>query len=123
MIITKSRYALVGYFITSYPTRAHGIIVIYLFLSRHLVAQGEISLRHHYRSSTDFSFFFYATSWHLVAHCPIPFLHHLVALSRSPRRIVKCSTQLCGQTNKTKHHCQTATDLDQSLTSHFPLKG
>ena len=29
MIITNSRYALVGYFITSYPTRAHGIIVIY----------------------------------------------------------------------------------------------
>ena len=30
VIITNSRYALVGYFITSYPTRAHGIIVIYL---------------------------------------------------------------------------------------------
>ena len=29
MIITNSRYALVGYFITSYRTRAHGIIVIY----------------------------------------------------------------------------------------------
>ena len=29
MIITNSRYALVGYFIASYPTRAHGIIVIY----------------------------------------------------------------------------------------------
>ena len=29
MIITNSRYALVGYFITSYPTRAHGIIVNY----------------------------------------------------------------------------------------------
>ena len=29
VIITNSRYALVGYFITSYPTRAHGIIVIY----------------------------------------------------------------------------------------------
>ena len=28
MIITSSRYALVGYFITSYPTRSHGIIVI-----------------------------------------------------------------------------------------------
>ena len=28
MIITNSRYALVGYFITSYPTRAHGTIVI-----------------------------------------------------------------------------------------------
>ena len=37
------------------------------------MAQGEISLWHHYRSSTDFYFFFYATSWHLVAHCPIPF--------------------------------------------------
>ena len=29
MIITNSRCALVGYFITSYPTRAHGIIVKY----------------------------------------------------------------------------------------------
>ena len=29
MIITNSRYALVGYFTTSYPTQAHGIIVIY----------------------------------------------------------------------------------------------
>ena len=29
VIITNSLYALVGYFITSYPTRAHGIIVIY----------------------------------------------------------------------------------------------
>ena len=29
MIITNARYALVGYFITSYSTRAHGIIVIY----------------------------------------------------------------------------------------------
>ena len=28
MIITNSRYTLVGYFITSHPTRAHGIIVI-----------------------------------------------------------------------------------------------
>ena len=28
VIITTSRYALVGYFITSYPTRAHGIIVV-----------------------------------------------------------------------------------------------
>ena len=32
VIITNPRYALVGYFITSYPTRAHGIIVIYLVL-------------------------------------------------------------------------------------------
>jgi len=29
VIITNTRYALVGYFITSYPTRAHGIIVIF----------------------------------------------------------------------------------------------
>ena len=29
MIITNERVALVGYFITSYPTRAHGIIVKY----------------------------------------------------------------------------------------------
>ena len=29
VIITNSRYALVGYFITSYPTQAHGIIVNY----------------------------------------------------------------------------------------------
>ena len=31
MITTNSRYAIVGYFITSYPTRAHGIIVICSF--------------------------------------------------------------------------------------------
>ena len=30
MILTNSRYALVGYLITSYPTRAHRIIVMYL---------------------------------------------------------------------------------------------
>ena len=30
VITSNSRYELVGYFITSYPTRAHGIIVIYL---------------------------------------------------------------------------------------------
>ena len=29
VIITNSRYALIGYFITSYPTRAHGIVVTY----------------------------------------------------------------------------------------------
>ena len=29
VIITNSCYALVGYFMTSYPTPAHGIIVIY----------------------------------------------------------------------------------------------
>ena len=29
VIINNARYTLVGYFITSYPTRAHGIIVIY----------------------------------------------------------------------------------------------
>ena len=33
MIINNSHYALVGYFITSYPTRAHGIIVIYCVLT------------------------------------------------------------------------------------------
>ena len=33
VIITNSRYALVGYFITSYPTRAHGITVIYTYWS------------------------------------------------------------------------------------------
>ena len=32
MIITNARYALVGSFITLYPTRAHGIIVIFEFL-------------------------------------------------------------------------------------------
>ena len=32
VITTNSHYALVVYFITSYPTRAHGIIVIYLII-------------------------------------------------------------------------------------------
>ena len=36
MIITNTRYALVGYFITSYPTWAHGIIVIYLTASAYV---------------------------------------------------------------------------------------
>ena len=39
VIITNSRYALVGYFITSYPTRARGIIVIYREGFFHLVAE------------------------------------------------------------------------------------
>ena len=33
MIITNERVARVGYFITSYPTQAHGIIVIYVCAS------------------------------------------------------------------------------------------
>ena len=33
MIITNSRYALVGYFITLYPTRAHGITDCYIVLA------------------------------------------------------------------------------------------
>ena len=37
MIITNSRYALVCYFITSYPTRAHGIIVIYPTRARGII--------------------------------------------------------------------------------------
>ena len=46
MIITNSRYALVGYFITSYPTRAHGIIVKYcsLFCGIVLIQLHETSL-------------------------------------------------------------------------------
>ena len=37
VIITNpnSRYALVGYFITSYATRAHGIIVIYFYFEEY----------------------------------------------------------------------------------------
>jgi len=31
VIITNSRYALIGYFITSYLTRAHGIINCFIF--------------------------------------------------------------------------------------------
>ena len=58
VIITNSRYALVGYFITSYPTRAHGIIVIYNnpSYSRILIGSCLWSIRgqthdwrHHYR--------------------------------------------------------------------------
>ena len=37
VIITNSCYALVGYFLTSYPTRAHGIIVIYTKYFRFLL--------------------------------------------------------------------------------------
>ena len=64
------------------------------------------------RSTTDPYFFiylfFYTTSWHRA--------QVLDAL-------LKRSTQLCEQTNTTKYHCQTTTDLDQSLMSHAPLKG
>ena len=41
MIITNSRCAFVGYFITSYPTRAHGIIVIYYTNLTMLLAQAR----------------------------------------------------------------------------------
>ena len=48
MIIANSRYALVGYFITSYPTRAHGIILFQIFfliatIGRLLVALATLS--------------------------------------------------------------------------------
>ena len=45
MIITNSRYALVGYFITSYPTRALGIIVIYIFPNFENCARFEKDLK------------------------------------------------------------------------------
>ena len=41
MFITNSRYALVGYFINSYPTRAHGITVIYLLFDFQLSPREE----------------------------------------------------------------------------------
>ena len=44
MIITNSRYALVGYFITSYPTRAHGMIVIYILHCASLLRTSLASL-------------------------------------------------------------------------------
>ena len=48
VIITNSRYALVGYFITSYPTRAHGIIVTTHPFS-HLLAGGALARPHRLR--------------------------------------------------------------------------
>ena len=39
MIITNSRYALVGYFTTSYPTQAHGIIVIKTLLQKLMMTE------------------------------------------------------------------------------------
>ena len=47
MIIINSRYALVGYFITSYPTRAHGIIVVW--------PVGKISLKYSNNNQTALS--------------------------------------------------------------------
>ena len=43
VIITNSRYAPIGYFITSYPTRAHGIIVVYsrCLLGREMTANQQ----------------------------------------------------------------------------------
>ena len=48
MIITNERVARVGYFITSYPTRAHGIIVIYSvkFMSRLMFPQLQDSVKY-----------------------------------------------------------------------------
>ena len=61
MIITNSRYALVGYFITSYPTRAHGIIVMYsllLLLSNNegFMISGRLSVKQKSFSRTIGSF-------------------------------------------------------------------
>ena len=53
VIITNSRCALVGYFITSYPTRAHGIIVIYPSFT--IITHYSLSLpiiHHHHPSFT-----------------------------------------------------------------------
>ena len=44
VIITNSRYALVGYFITSYPTRAHGIIVNYYSTNCNTIQYGHDAL-------------------------------------------------------------------------------
>ena len=45
VIITNSRYALVGYFITPYPTRAHGMIVIYLYMHYYVdICQPKVNL-------------------------------------------------------------------------------
>ena len=49
MIITNLRYALVGYFITSYPTRVHGIIVIFTITAEILAR----SLANFYRQYAD----------------------------------------------------------------------
>ena len=57
MIITNSRCALVGYFITSYPTRAHGIIVTYLNFA---CETNKVDRRQSYRVGNFhfFNFFF-----------------------------------------------------------------
>ena len=44
MIITNSRYALVGYFITSYPTWAHGIICLIALKIVCLMSSGMFSI-------------------------------------------------------------------------------
>ena len=54
VIITNERYALLGYFITSNPTRAHGIIVIYSLRFRRIIVKYTVmakpmkTLRLHY---------------------------------------------------------------------------
>ena len=49
LIITNSRYALVGYFITSYPTRAHGIIGFAAdFYFNNLQSGKFVNLAHHF---------------------------------------------------------------------------
>ena len=80
------------------------------------------------RSSNDFFDFCissYATPWHRVEVLDTLlnrsstdfFLFHHVAQTRGHRAevldaLLKRSTPPSGQTNKTKHHCQTKTDLD-----------
>ena len=51
VIITNWHYALVGYFITSYPTQAHGIIVIYSRYFYHMtVEESTARVNHHHRN-------------------------------------------------------------------------
>ena len=75
MIITNSRYALVGYFIASYPTRAHGIIVIY----RQRCAS---SLWSHEARINKLTSVFYASVLLVIDH---EFRHHIVKVAVDPR--------------------------------------
>ena len=53
MIITNWRYALVGCFITSYLTRAHGIIVIYLFQLSEVLRTSSVGATHTKRAASS----------------------------------------------------------------------
>ena len=89
MIITNSCYALVGYFITSYRTRAHEIIVIYSWFKSNTVSTSMLTQRLHVTDISDFFYLPRSSSYHWN---DIPLLN----IDKSPTR--KISKRTLSQT-------------------------